>query len=380
MNHEHIYQLLLQKRNGTISEQDNTYVTGLINIHEDIELMWKAISHTSHIPGEEKFWHEMNAHIAWQQVEERVLPGRKASWWSNRWLIAAVTISVIATSTVLIFKTGTFTSAAPKPLAVFDNKKIEGLNLTLANGETVALPYNENKREIDASGVQLSAGPNKLQYTAGEGDKGFNTLTVPPKMDYKLVLSDGTEVWLNATTKLRFPFNFSGDKREVYLEGEAFFDVAKNADHPFIVHTGKSEIQVLGTSFNVSAYKNGVTSTSLLSGAVVTRTGNTEAKLKPGQASVVTGDKQAIREFDEDEVTGWMKGEYIFHNVSLRDIASVLERWYGVTVVFDNNKVAEKRFTGGMEKLHNVDEFMETMKIIGDVKYAYDKDGVLHIR
>jgi len=380
MNHEHIYQLLLQKRNGTISEQDNAYVTELINIHEDIELMWKAVSHTPHIPGEEKFWHEMNAHIAWQQVEERVLPCRRASWWSNRWLIAAVTTGIIATSSVLVWKSGALHTPSQQPLAVFEDKKIDGLNLTLANGQTVTLPYNQNKQQIEAGDVQLSAGPNKLQYTASKGEVGFNTLTVPPRMDYKLVLSDGTEVWLNATTKLRFPFNFTGDKREIYLEGEAFFNVAKNAAQPFIVHTEKSDVQVLGTSFNVSAYKNGVTTTALVSGAVINRVGSTEATLKPGQEAVVTGDRQLIRKFDEDEVTGWMKGLYIFHNTSLREIASVLERWYGVKVVFDNNEIAEKRFTGGLEKLLKVDDFLETLKVIGDVKYAYDKDGTLHIR
>src|SRR4051812_14488397 len=90
MNHERIYQLLLQKRNGTISEPDNEYVTGLINVHEDIELMWKAIKHSPSIQGEERFWHEMNTDTAWQLVEEKLQPRSGRVWWSGRWLIAAL--------------------------------------------------------------------------------------------------------------------------------------------------------------------------------------------------------------------------------------------------------------------------------------------------
>jgi ferric-dicitrate binding protein FerR (iron transport regulator) len=200
-------------------------------------------------------------------------------------------------------------------------------------------------------------------------------------MDYKLMLADGTEVWLNATSKLRFPFNFTGDKREVYLEGEAFFNVAKNAAQPFIVHTEKTDIQVLGTTFNVSAYKNGINSTSLVSGAVATKTGTSTVTLKPGQEAILdNNDKVNIRKFDEDEVLAWMRGIYIFHNTSLKEIGSVIDRWYGVKVVFDSPAIADKRFTGGLEKIHKLDYFLETLKIVGNIEHEYDKNGVLHLK
>ncbi|SFE55350.1 FecR family protein [Chitinophaga sp. CF118] len=380
MNHEHIYQLLLQKRNGTISVPDDEYVTGLINVHEDIELMWKAIKHSPSIQGEEKFWHEMNTDLAWQQVEEKLLPRRKAMWWTNRWLIAAVITGVVATGITFMWQSGIFKPKQPQELATTVKAETE-LQLKLANGQTVKLPYHQAKQQISAGDVQLNAGSNKLQYTANKTESGFNTLIVPPKMDYKLVLSDGTEVWLNATTKLRFPFNFNGNQREVYLEGEAFFNVAKNTTQPFIVHTEKTEIRVLGTTFNVSAYKNGITSTSLVSGAVTSKSATAQVTLKPGQEAVVTdNDKFDIRNFDSDEVLAWMRGIYIFHNTSLKDIGGVIERWYGVKVVFDRPELAAKKFTGGLEKLHTLDYFLETLKIVGNVDYSYDKEGVLHLK
>jgi transmembrane sensor len=379
MNHEHIYQLLLQKRNGTISEPDDEYVTGLINVHEDIELMWKAIKHSPSIQGEEHFWHEMNTDAAWQVVEERLAPPpHRNMWWSSRWLIAALITGVVATGVIFIWHADKVT--APKPAiaaAVIPSKP--GLQLTLANGEIVMLPYNNQANEqLTAGNVQLSAGAKKLQYTGTA--EGMNTLEVPTKTDYKLVLSDGTEVWLNATSKLRFPFSFSGDKREVYLEGEAFFTVAKNAAQPFIVHTEKSDIHVLGTTFNVSAYKNAATTTALISGAVASKTGKTEVILKPGEEAVLKGDKFAVHKFDEDEVLAWTHGIYIFHNTTLTDIGGVIERWYGVKVAFDNPAIADKKFTGGLEKLQNLDYFLETLQIVGNVQHSYDKNGVLHFK
>jgi transmembrane sensor len=377
MNHEHIYQLLLQKRNGTISEPDDEYVTGLINVHEDIELMWKAIKHSPSIQGEERFWHEMNSDAAWQVVEEKLAPPRRNTWWTSRWLIAALITGVVATGVIFMWHSDKVAAPQPKIAAAIVPTQ-PGLQLKLANGEMVMLPYNQTKQQLTAGNVQLSAGPKKLQYT-GTAD-GLNTLEVPNKTDYKLVLSDGTEVWLNATSKLRFPFTFNGDKREVYLEGEAFFTVAKNATQPFIVHTEKSDIQVLGTTFNVSAYKNGITSTALISGAVASKTGKTQVILKPGEVAVLAGDKFAVHKFDEDEVLAWTHGIYIFHNTTLTDIGGVIERWYGVKVIFDNPAIAGKKFTGGLEKLQNLDYFLETLQIVGNVQHSYDKNGVLHFK
>lgn len=381
MNHEHIYRLLLQKRNGTISEPDDQYVTALINVHEDIELMWRTIKSSPSLPGEEGFWHEMNHDTAWQEVEERLQPKRKTMWWTNRWLMAAVITGIIAVTITLISKSDSNNLKQPHEVAAVQHDE-RGLRLKLADGQTIALPYNQDKQQIIAGNVQFTASSRKLQFTAGaDAGAGYNTLVVPPKMDYKLMLADGTEVWLNATTKLRFPFSFTGDKREVYLEGEAFFNVSKNSAQPFIVHTEKSDIQVLGTTFNVSAYKNSINSTSLVSGAVISKTGTAQVTLKPGQKAILgKNNKINIKEFDEDEVLAWMRGMYIFHNTSLTEIGGVIERWYGVKVVFDDPAMSAKKFTGGLEKTQKLDYFLETLKIVGNVEHVYDNEGVLHLK
>ncbi|WP_343693640.1 FecR domain-containing protein [Chitinophaga sp.] len=381
-NHEHIYQLLLEKRNGTISEADDARVAGLIDTHEEIALMWRALKHSYITPGEERFWQQIDENAAWNNVKSQ-LTIRSRRVRMNRALLMAAAITVLAALAIsVIWRSGIWQKETPLPVAVNNTgNTMPGLQLQLANGTTVALPYNQPRQQITAGDVQLSAGAKQLQYASNtKMGEGFNTLTVPPKMDYKLALSDGTEVWLNATSKLRFPFAFDGDKREVYLEGEGYFNVARKDGQPFIVHTAHTDITVLGTTFNVNAYNKDVTTTSLVTGKVLTRSGDREVTLKPGQeVAFNANNKFSVDNFDTDEVLAWMRGLYVFHNTSLEHIAAVIERWYGVKVVFDDPSLAGKKFTGGLEKLQTLDYFLETLQIIGDVDHYYDKD-VLHLK
>jgi transmembrane sensor len=208
-NHEHIYQLLLKKRNGTINESDDQYVSALINGHEDIELMWRALKHSFSLPGEEKFWQQIDVTNAWSVVREELSVKNSGVYGIRKWLFAAAVLAVALTGISLIWKSSHQKVEQAPVVATSTPVAVNGLRLQLAGGETIALPYNQEKQDIKTGDVQLSAGAKKLQYTGGTAmGNGFNTLTVPPKMDYKLVLSDGTEVWLNATSKLRFPFSF----------------------------------------------------------------------------------------------------------------------------------------------------------------------------
>ncbi|SHN17632.1 FecR family protein [Chitinophaga sp. CF418] len=381
-NHEHIYQLLLKKRNGTINESDDQYVSALINGHEDVELMWRALKHSFSLPGEEKFWQQIDVANAWSSVRSELSVKKNGIHSIKRWLFAAAVLAVAGIGISLIWKNTQRKAVQTPPVVAAPPAPVNGLQLQLAGGETIALPYNQEKQNIKAGDVQLSAGAKKLQFTGGTAmGNGYNTLTVPPKMDYKLLLSDGTEVWLNATSRFRFPFNFSSNKREVYLDGEAYFQVTKNDSKPFVVHTEQTDIEVLGTSFNVNAYNDGLTRTALVSGAIIARADGKEVRLQPGQEAVYKADQgYNVRSFDESEVLAWMKGVYVFHDTSLLEIAQVLERWYGVKVVFDNKALAGKKFTGGLEKLQRLDYFLETLELIGDIKYSYDENGAIHLK
>ncbi|WP_431198411.1 FecR family protein [Mucilaginibacter sp. P25] len=153
------------------------------------------------------------------------------------------------------------------------NLKTPSIELRLANGEHINLS-DTSKKVINMSFAHLKKGVNGLSYQVDNSkNEEWSTLLIPSKLNYRIVLSDGTQVWLNSVSSLRFPFSFLGKTREVYLTGEAFFKVAKNAAHPFIVHTGQTDVKVLGTEFNVNTYHADEIVTSLVEGSVSTSGG-----------------------------------------------------------------------------------------------------------
>lgn len=188
----------------------------------------------------------------------------------------------------------------------------------------------------------------------------WNTLTVPPKTDYHLELSDGTEVHLNASSTLRFPFIFAGHTREVYLEGEAYFTVAHNPKQPFIVHTGTTSVIALGTAFNVNSYDNNVITTSLVQGSVVTDVGDSlDVTLRPGfEAIYKPGERFKVKRFDENVTLSWRDGIFRYVNKPLEDLAPVMMRWFGLKLKFSVPAIAKQTFTGELDKDKPVDEFL----------------------
>lgn len=181
----------------------------------------------------------------------------------------------------------------------------------------------------------------------------FNTLRIPYGKTFKLKLSDGTVAHLNAGTSLRYPVSFSGKTREVFLEGEAFFDVRKNKGKPFLVRTESMNIEVTGTRFNISAYRDDPETAVVLTQGAVTVHGTgdsgktgTSASLSPGQMGV--WDKRtsgiAKKEVDTDDYTAWMDGKVVFYNKAFKDVLKILERKYNVTIENKYTGLNEERF------------------------------------
>ena len=185
-------------------------------------------------------------------------------------------------------------------IAAAVKKNKQSVNLVLPDGKTFELSKDGDAETIALDNATIKTDNSTLQYNSA--DTMQNTLWVPAGESYKIVLSDGTEVWLNAATRLRFPSRFYGKQREVYVEGEAYFKVAKDAAHPFIVHTTLTQVQVLGTSFNINTYEAGNVKTALVEGKVLTKSNDGKSmELTPGYAAnyeVAKGFVSGV--FDED--------------------------------------------------------------------------------
>jgi ferric-dicitrate binding protein FerR (iron transport regulator) len=211
-----------------------------------------------------------------------------------------------------------------------------------------------------------------------------NTLDIPRGSIFHVYLPDGTSVWLNAKSKLKFPSAFTGKRRLVELEGEAFFDVAKDRIHPFIVKSGDHEIKVLGTKFNVSAYKEDTNIvTSLKSGKVeILSEGKLAGSLRPRQKAVYNKKTKKLRISTATiaNVLSWLSGYWFFSGDNLGEIMKKLERWYSVKFVVINKSVRETRIVGRFKKTRDLNEILDSIEKTTNVKFIRKNKKIVIVK
>ncbi|MBF4491207.1 FecR domain-containing protein [Flavobacterium sp. MR2016-29] len=300
----------------------------------------------------------------------------------------------VAASIALLLGTGIFyfTNPEDKPIQVAEKPHdvAPGGNrgiLTLSNGKQIVLSDISAKDTIAKEGEEVTIKMNAngvVTYiinpdaASKENKNSFNTLSTPTGGQYNIVLADGTKVYLNAVSSIKYPTQFNGDKRIVELEGEAYFEVAKNKSKPFIVKSGEQSIEVLGTHFNVHAYTNeSVVKTTLLEGSVAVSYKNQKSILKPGQQSNVS-DKYnniKIREVDTEAAIAWKNGRFKFDNADLKTVMRQLERWYGVKVEYQGD-VSDVRFNGGTFMNKNLSEVLKVLEL-SNIKFKVEGKTII---
>ena len=220
-----------------------------------------------------------------------------------------------------------------------------------------------------------------LKYKSNEqSTKEYNTISIPRGGEYQLVLADGTKVWLNSETTLTYPVNFTGNTREVMLTGEAFFDVSTNAHVPFIVKTKDAAVKVYGTQFNVMAYQDDkMHETTLVEGSVAVLYNNKEVMIEPGQQAQINaaGGGFTIREVDTQLYTDWKNGIFRFEEMTLKDVASKLSRWYNVDFYFANEEVKTRTISGAMKRSTEFDLFMGLIEKSVEAEVSIEENNVL---
>jgi transmembrane sensor len=255
--------------------------------------------------------------------------------------------------------------------------------LTLANGKTIKLSDTKsgiivNGEQMiynDSSAVSHSIIDNDADNSSHVESNQRLTASTPRGGQYQIVLPDGTKVWLNAATSLQFPQHFAGAKeRRVVLIGEAYFEVAKDKAHPFIVKTAKQEVEVLGTHFNIDSYADeSSVKTTLLEGSVRLRDlrSNDTQLLKPGQQAVLNHKEQlTVSEVDLDQAVAWKNGVFYFYRADLKSVMRQLARWYNVDVAYEG-VLPEHEFTGKIFKKVNASEALNILTEL-DVKFKID--------
>ncbi|HAM85155.1 MAG TPA: hypothetical protein DFK15_12965 [Butyricimonas sp.] len=257
--------------------------------------------------------------------------------------------------------------------------------LVLSSGEEVAMGnVAQQLEEKDGTSVVVSE-TGRISYEAAEGNevtakdttRVMNRLVIPRGGEFNLTLSDGTRVWLNAETELRYPVQFNGKERVVYLKGEAYFEVAKNKKKPFLVQVDDMAVKVYGTEFNVNTYNK--IETVLVTGSVSMNQGGKEVLLKPNQKGVfdqVSG-KITVADVDVLAYVSWKNGDFIFRNESLNSIMDKLSRWYGLEVLYQDARLQNVRLSGNLKRYKDVRELFVSFEKISDARFKVQGNKVI---
>lgn len=208
----------------------------------------------------------------------------------------------------------------------------------------------------------------------------WHTLQVPRGGEYKIVLDDGTEIWLNSASELKYPAHFVGNERRVCLVGEAYFQVARNEAAPFIVETRDMDVKVLGTSFNVSAYEDEENShATLVEGRVEVddKVNGEKVTLTPGEQALLQGKEIVVREVNTKLYSMWRLDRFTFASEDMEGVIRKLSRWYNVNFFFSNSSMKQKRFTGSLPKYSDISQVLKMIEMTTDIKFQVKGNTII---
>ena len=314
--------------------------------------------------------HRYDVDNAWRKIQ----PKRGRKWMLSVCKYAA--IFVLGVSLVYVV-----TRPEPKEKIVRAEVIKPGrlqAELRLGTGVRLALNEHQGVYSSENAGVEIvnDTVTGKVSYHINEeSDQNsliINELIVPKGGEYSLELPDGTIVWVNSESSLRFPEKFALDQREVFLEGEAYFEVKKDTNRPFYVRTEAGNVRVLGTSFNVCAYpEDRFWQTTLIEGSVMIARGEEKVLMKPDeqyQINLKTG-KGELKEVLPELYTSWRDGKFYFKAYTFEELVGKLERWYDFTMFYTSESIKNRRFSGVINKHEPLQDMLKFLEMTSDVQF-----------
>ena len=382
-----IDSLIAKYRSGTLTKEEEEWIQGQL----DIPSFQKKVKehffehYQNRIYDDKRAYETFLRNIA-NKEDGRVVPLNKTIW-NRRYIlrIAAVFVGLFITSYFLFFQREDTTLINTPPKATADQVTLQledGREIVLHKSESKTIKGNEDGYAVVQNSGKLTYGNQDLK-----GKTIYNTLDVPLGKQFELELSDGTHVYLNAGSRLRFPVSFSGQKiRQLQLQGEAYFKVAPNKGMPFVVNSKGLSSEVFGTEFYISNYDNEESKVVLVEGSVgVFAKGeryNTDngVLLSPSQLAKLENRQRKSKEItvenvDTSRYTAWINGTLLFKNERFADLVKKLERHYNVTFTIEYTGLQDKRFTGKFD-VEPIEEILEVFSRTNAFKYTIEKDQI----
>ena len=354
-----ISRLIVKDLNGEIKESEKQELKEWINESEENKALYLRVRERENRNQRLEVIRKLNKQAAWREVERKT---RKSQHFISGWLYKgiAVAIPVILLFCLYYYRSGEVDLEVVKQ----EHREIHPgeikAELILANGQRLALDAKKENQGIRYECEDL------------EGEVPYHELRVPRGGEYPITLEDGTEVYFNSETRFRYPVKFGERERKVFLVGEAYFKVKREADRPFIVEIGENRIEVLGTEFNARYYpEENKQMTTLVSGKVKFISKDDKSLvLAPGEQAVLTDEGILSRKtVDITLYTAWKDGNFVFRKQRLEEVLNTLARWYDVDIFYEDVSRKDIEFTGNIQRFERFEEIVGLLQMTGDTEF-----------
>ena len=373
---ENIIQLIQLYLVGDLSGEEKVKLEEWVSQDPSREKLFKEICNEKSVASDFGIYEKVNKDSAWEKV---ILKGnikqknnaRRLGWYK---FVAAVMIPLMVVA-VGYFIRETKQGIEPKDteFASIEPGKSKAI-LRLADNRVIEITREQETRFDVAEGIAATNNLSGMVYPeqVAMGKAEYNVLEVPRGGEYTVTLSDGTVVYLNSGSELRYPVAFGAERRDVFLSGEGYFEVAKDAERPFFVNADKLKIRVYGTSFNVNTYNIANVETVLVEGKIGIQGNNAEYTVKPGQLALYNREEgtMEIRDVDVRPYVAWKEHEFMFDNESLEEIMNTLSLWYDVDVFFQTASLKQLHFTGHLGRYEEVSHILDAISGVTQVKFS----------
>jgi ferric-dicitrate binding protein FerR (iron transport regulator) len=376
--------LIAKEKTVALSALENETLQKWLAENESNKLIYKKLQDGENLINEINELKKFDAKIAFKKIEQIISTERKQPkifrFVPNYIKYAAAVAALIVCSYLIFTKVNKPETSHFSASTIMPGK--QKAILITANNQKIVLDSSADKQIIKDELAAIIQSGSTLSYNKNDSVDNsknvteYNTLITPRGGEYTLVLSDGTEVILNSGSTLKYPVVFNDNTREVNLEGEAFFKVAKSQTTPFIVKTNDENVTVYGTVFNVSAYSNeNMVKTTLVEGSVGVSLNNKaepSVKIKPGQQHSYdksTGNTET-KEVNTEQFIAWTKGMFVFENEPIENILKVMARWYNFDYEFKSDNLKKQRFTLSLGRYDNVSKILDMMSISSNLKFS----------